>query len=139
MLFSPKPQVAYTSWGRGPSAGLTEPYWNLAWLTLPDVDETLPWEWEEHPIKDAIQRFIWVDLLKVLEVGYPLEVVDTIVQEGIDDLALCEPWEADTFDTMVRRAREAEGRLRIADGSWAIPDNVIVVDFGRRNLPRGDV
>lgn len=123
----------YLKHGKGPGAGLyTEPYWNLAWLTLPGIEEADPLAWVKHPIEDAIRDHVWRSLHDTLGRDYPLTAVQLILDEGIDRLLLCDPWEDDTCDTMLARARAAERRLRIADGSLAIPQNAIYVDFRLR-------
>lgn len=133
MLYSPKPHHLYLKAGRGPGAGLyTTPYWNLAWLTLPGVEEADAETWVTHPIEEAIREYTWRDLHDALGRDYPLTAVQLILNEGVDQLSLCEQWEADTCETMLARAREAERRLRIADGSLAIPSNAIYVDFRLR-------
>lgn len=137
MLYSPKPHTAYLEGFKGPGAGLlTTPYWNLAWLLLPQIDtvpDTLPpAQWVKHPIEDSIAQYVWVDLHKALRDDYPLNAVQRILDEGVDRIALCDTWEPDTCDIMLARARESERRLRIADGTLAIPKNVVYVDFRAR-------
>lgn len=133
MLYSPRPHDTYLKHFKGPGAGLyTEPYWNLAWLTLPGIENVEPERWVKHPMEDSIATYVWHDLHKALKDDYPLAAVQIILDEGVDRITLCEYWEADTCDIMLARARESERRLRIADGTAATPPNAIYVDFRLR-------
>jgi hypothetical protein len=133
MRYSPKPHTEYltpTLDGPGNKFLFLPGYWNLAYLTLPGIEECPTPNWQPHPIEGAILEHMWQELRNALETGYPMEAVGVILKEGVELLRLCDSWEPDTYDTMMRRATEAEARLR-AENMPVVTGNVIQVNFRR--------
>lgn len=125
MYYPPKPIEEYCHGEFGGPGGVyrTAPaLWNLAWLTLPNV-ECVPSTWALHPMQDDLASHMWPELYTAANQDYPLVTARLLL--NAQDHAICANWLPSTPGTLMERARNAEARLR----EGQVSDNVVSVDF----------
>lgn len=136
MRYSPRPVEDYCTGKEGPGAPFLHlpAHWNLAWLTLPDIESAKPSQWEAHLMERDILTHTWADLYVALAHQYPLAAVDVLLKKPGHRLFI--HWDEDTEANTIVRAKEAETRILIETSKLEVPTWVIRL-ADHQNRPQG--
>lgn len=128
-----KANIHYWPQARMPSSFWTlrvfsvdEPKLNLLWLLCPEVDDVWLSPWPGNVVGAAIDTLFYPALRDALSMP-PLAFVDWWLQSQAHDGQLGQMLPQDYYDTMLRRAVEANTRL-----TEGLPVNAVKVDFKTR-------